>query len=176
MAEQKIVTKIFNYGDKNESTWPPQFGTGGSGLYHYNKETRTMEEGPPPPQNIKFGEAPFIIMDEMEPYRHPATGQVLTSKKALAETDRVCGTVTTDKHQVPDGSAKRQRQKERAEDSRKSLLKAVEMVDAGTAPLSEETRALCEIQNRIVEANLPGFDAFNAAGRKNDKRGRRYRK
>lgn len=176
MKEERIVTKIFNYGNEDESKWPPKYGTGGgSGVFYYDKETRTMKEGYPPNQNKKYGEAPYIILDEMEPYRHPATGQVLTSKKALAETDKACGTFTTDKQQITDGSVQRARKKARAEDSKKALLKAVAMVDSGTAPLSEETRALCDIQNEIVSSAL-NMDAFNVVGRKNNGKGKRFRR
>jgi|694.fasta_scaffold02764_21 hypothetical protein len=177
MAEQKIQTRVFQYGDPKESTWPPMFGKGGSGLYHRGEDGK-FHEGPPPPRFEKFGEAPYVIQDTIAPYRHPSTGEVIESRARLNATDRACGTFTTDKKQdCTDIRKSRERQLavERKKDIHEAMRKAVAAVDSGNAPLSEETRHRCEVQNRIVSDAL-GFDAFNVCGKKDDRRGKKYRK
>ena len=174
---QKIQTRVFNYGDEKESSWPPMFGKGGSGLYHRGDDGK-FHEGPPPPKFPKFGEAPYVIQDTIDAYRHPATGEVIESREKLLATDRACGTFTTDKKQDCSAirkSREKQINAERKKDIHEAMRKAVAAIDSGNAPLSEETRAKCESQNRIVSDAL-GFDAYNVAGRKNDRRGKKYRK
>lgn len=174
--EEKICTRVFNYGNEKESSWPPKFGTGGAGIYHIDKSTGELTEGYPKSNIQVFGKAPFVIQDSIEPYYHPAACKVVESRSALKHMDQACGTITTDKLIKTDAAgAKRRRDKERAKDVHESLQKAVAQIDNGTAPLSEETRALCERQNEIITSNT-GIDAFNALGRKTNTKGRRYGK
>jgi hypothetical protein len=174
---QKIQTRIFNYGDEKESSWPPMFGKGGSGLYHRGEDGK-FHEGPPPPRFEKFGQAPFVIQDTIDAYRHPMTGEVIESRARLNATDRACGTFTTDKKQDCSAIRKskdKQVATERKKDIHEAMRRAVAAIDSGNAPLSEETRHRCEVQNQVVSDAL-GFDAYNVAGRKNDRRGKKYRK
>jgi hypothetical protein len=174
---QKIQTRVFNYGNEKESSWPPMFGKGGSGLYHRGEDGK-FHEGLPPPKFQKFGEAPFVIQDTIDAYRHPMTGEVIESRSKLLATDRACGTFTTDKKQdcsTIRKSREKQLNTERKKDIHEAMRKAVAAIDSGNAPLSEETRHKCELQNQIVSDAL-GFDAFNVCGAKNDKRGKKYRK
>lgn len=167
----KIQTKIFNYGNEKESTWPPLFGTRKSGVSYYDKDEGCVKEGFPPQKQKRFGEAPYIISDTIEPYYHPAAEKFIESKSKLRRVDEDHGTITTDKMQPADPSRQNALNKARREDVRKSLMKAVAQVDSGTAPLTEEVREMCKRTNKIVtEASNRKFDAFNVAGRKNGKR------
>lgn len=173
----EIKTKSFNYGDANEGTWPPQFGTGGAGVYHIDEETGKAVEGYPPRKTNYFGQAPMVMFDDIKPYRHPATGQVITSLKALKETDKACGTVTVgkmDDFPADTNRPKRLRQEIR-EDRRRARQRAIADIDNGNAPLTEEQKAKCVEQNEILSKAL-NFDAFNVAGRKDDERGKRFRR
>lgn len=171
----KIQTKIFNYGNEKESVWPGQFGTGESGSFWWDEKTQTFKQGYPPPKNLKFGEAPYVIQDTIEPYRHPSTGEIIESRSRLRDTDEACGTITTDKKIPPDPSKFKENERKRRADLREALYKSVAQIDSGTAPLSEETRAICARENERVSKAL-NFDAFNVAGRKNDRRGKKYRR
>lgn len=172
----EIKTRTFNYGNECESEWPPMFGTCQGGYYgHWDKEKKCLVEGPPPPREIKYGEAPMIIMDTIPEYYHPAAETYIDSRSKLRQVDKACGTITTDKLQPADSSYKKELERKRREDIHQSMHKAVAQIDAGTAPLSEETRALCERQNEIVSSAL-NFDAFNVAGRKKNGKGKRFRK
>lgn len=144
-------------------------------MYHLDKKTGEMVPGVPEPEFEPFGEAPYIQLDSMPAYRHPATGIVTDSRSALRQMDAATGTITTDRKQAPNKSRSLELRKQLDKDRHEALHKAVAQVDAGTAPLSEETRHLCEIQNKIVSDAL-GFDAFNVAGRKKNEKGKRYRR
>jgi hypothetical protein len=173
--EQKIQTRIFEYGDEKESDWPPKFGTRKAGVYYWDSESQSFKEGYPPRKTNNFGVAPYFIQDSITPYYHPGVCKTIDSRSALAEADKACGTITTDQMIPGDRSVEKKRIKEIKEDHHKALRKAVAQVDAGTAPLSEETRALCERQNEIVSKAL-NFDAFNVVGRKNNPRGKRFKR
>lgn len=173
----KIRSRVFIHGDEKESTWPPLFGTGGAGLYHLGEDGK-LKEGPPPRKEKIYGKAPYVIQDTIEPFRHAASGEIIDSRAKLRDTDRACGTFTTDKPQDATANRKareRQQARERKEDMHQANLRAINDLDYGNAPISEETRAKCAIQNEIVSSAL-NFDAFNVAGRKKDPRGKKYRR
>jgi len=143
--------------------------------YYYDKKLKKVVEGYPPCEEVRYGDAPYIIADTIQPYRHPAAEKWVDSRSALKALDRATGTITTDKKLPPDPSAARQREARRRADWKRCMRVAVEQIDAGTAKLDEETRALCQRQNEVVSSAL-GFDAFNVAGRKKNVRGKKYRK
>ncbi len=143
--------------------------------YYFDKATQKMVEGYPPCKNERYGDAPFIITDTIDPYRHPATGTWVESKRALKDIDRACGTITTDKQIPADASWAKENRRRRQEDMHKSMHKAVAQLDAGVVNMTEEVREKHRVQNEIVSSAL-GFDAFNVAGKKNDKRGKKYRR
>lgn len=172
----KIQTRPFNYGHEHEAEWPPlmpdQNAQGFVG--YWDSESMTFKEGYPPRKNLSFGKAPYVIPDTIEPYRHPATGQTIESRAALRATDKACGTITTDKKLDPDPSWQKSRWDAIHKDRKEAMHKAVSAIDNGTAPLTEETRALCAQDNERMSKAL-GMDCFNVAGRKKDERGKRFR-
>lgn len=174
MKEPKIQTRTFQYGNEKESEWPPKYGTGESGSFYWDPETRKFIKGHPPLKIKQYGQAPYIITDEMQPYYHPKAQMVVDSKSRLRQIDEALGTITTDRYQSPDPSWQKEQERIRRADAKEALHKSVAQVDAGCAPLSEETRAKCAITNDIVSKAL-GIDAFNAVGVINDPRGKRYK-
>jgi len=144
-------------------------------LYYWDKEIKKWSETPPPPQFPIYGQAPAIVTDTIEPYKHPATGQWTDSRSALRDMDRATGTITTDKKIAPDGSKQKDLEKQRRKDIREAMHKAVAAIDNGTAPLTEEVRAKCEQQNEIISKAL-NMDAFNVAGRKQNAKGKKFRR
>jgi hypothetical protein len=173
--EEKIVTRTFQYGDEKESSWPPKYGSRDAGSFYWDKETQTFKRGYPPNPNPKHGTSAAIIMDTIDPYYHPASCTVVESRSRLKMIDKACGTITTDKPIPADPSWQKEREAALKKDRHEALHKAVAQLDAGTAPLSEETREMCRIRNETVSRAL-GIDAFNAAGRINDPRGKRYKR
>ena len=93
--EEKIKSRIINRGDEKESSWPPVMPSEDKTPMYFDKEEGCMKPGYPPQTFVPFGQAPIYISDEMSATRHPASGQVITSKKAWEETDKVCGTITS---------------------------------------------------------------------------------
>lgn len=144
-------------------------------VYYFDKETGQCIPGYPPARNKVYGQAPYVITDTITPYYHPAAEQWVDSRRALQDMDKATGTFTTDKKQVPDGSFTKENEKQRKADLHKCLHEAVEKIDSGNAPLSEEVKEKCRIQNEITSKAL-NFDAFNVAGKKNDPRGKKYRR
>lgn len=171
----RIVTKPRQKGDENEGTWPSEFGTREVGVWHIDPE-KGVQKGYPPRRTNKFGQAPMYISDEIKPYRHPRTGKVVTSKSALMRMDRDVGTITTHVAEGldPDATSYKEDQYQIKRDRSETLRKAVELVDSGNAPLSEETKAKCALMNENLSKAL-NFDAFNVAGNKNDERGKQFR-
>jgi hypothetical protein len=164
----EIKSKIFNYGDENEGTWPPQFGTGEHGTFYIDANGEA-QAGYPPPRNIKFGDAPYFISDSMEPYRHPATGQVVESKSALRAIDNATGTITTDKKLPPDPSRNIRLRQEAKQKRMEHLREVVQLVDSGNAPLTEDLKQICKQRNQVIKETT-GLDAFNVAGEKKNGR------
>lgn len=171
----KIYSKAHKYGDENESTWPPVNGTKEKGLFYWDTESQTYKRGSPPPRVVKFGEAPYFISDTIKPYYHPSALKWVDSRSQLKAIDESHGTITTDKYQDPDSYNQRVAKKEREDDIKAATRKAVNALDYGMAPISEETREMCKQTNEQVSKAL-NFDAFNVAGRKNDARGKKYRR
>lgn len=171
----KIQTRPFIFGDEKESAWPPRFPTCRGFRGYWDSESRTFKEGTPPPREKKYGDAPAIFTDSIEPYYHPAAGITVDSKSALRDLDKACGTITTDKKLPPDPTEQKARAEKRRKEGTEALHKAVAQIDAGTAPLTEAQRAACTKENERLSSAL-NFDAFNVAGRKNDRRGKRWKK
>lgn len=170
-----IKTRIFNHGDEKESEWPSMFGTGESGHFYWDEEENKLKEGFPPRKTNFYGYAPNIIVDSISPYYHPAAEAYVDSRSKLQKIDKTFGTITTDKKLAPDPREQIERNRRRREDGTRALHRAVAQIDAGTAALTEEQKAKCSLQNEIV-SNALNFDAFNAAGRKDDPRGKKYRR
>lgn len=174
---EKIRSRVFQHGDEKESSWPPLFGTGGTGIYHFAEDGK-MVEGPPPVRFPKMGEAPYVIQDSIDAFRHSASGEWIDSRAKLRDTDRACGTTTTDKREdcTPFVRAREKKTRdERKTDIHQAMRRAINDLEYGMAPLTEEARHKCEINDRIISDRL-GFDAFNAVGRKKDPREKKYRK
>ncbi len=169
----KIVTKIFNYGNEKEASWPSEFGDGERGVFHV--KDGKCKRGYPESKVVKYGEAPMYISDDTEPYYHPVAKQWTNSKSALRQMDKATGTITTDKVQQGDKSVDKELYLKRKADIRESIQKAVAAIDSGNAPLTEEQRALCAATNERI-SNVAGIDAFNAMGRISDARGKRYKR
>jgi hypothetical protein len=88
----KIVTKIFNYGDEKESEWPSQFGTGEKGVFHV--KAGEVVEGYPENINLNFGTAPTVIFDSMPEQYHEGACRKIDSRKEWNKADQESGTLT----------------------------------------------------------------------------------
>lgn len=171
----KIQSRIHQYGNEKESKWPPQYGTGEHGVFYWDSDTKEFKEGRPPLKIKRYGQAPFVITDTIEPYYHPGVCKTTSSRKELQEFDRATGTITTDKMIPANPSRFKENKRRRHEDVIASTRKAIADLDNGTAKLTEEQRAACQLRNETIAAAIPDFDPFNAAGRISNEKGRRYK-
>jgi hypothetical protein len=143
-------------------------------FYYFDKVKGKMVEGHPPDTRTIFGQAPNIICDTIPKYRHPGNGEIIESRRRLIDVDKMCGTITTDQKLPPNPSRREQEAKRKKEERMRELHEAVAQVDAGTAPLTAEVKAKCEQRNEQLSRAL-GIDAFNVAGRKDDRKGKRVK-
>jgi len=170
----KIQTKPYRAGDEKEASWPPLEGTYDTTPVYWDSDKKKLVKGYPP-QRTKEVNAPYVIGDTMPDYRHPKTGQVIDSKSKLRRIDEANGTITTDKLIPASPTKQREREYQRKLDNHNALHKAVAQLDAGTAPLDEKTRAMCDATNERISSAL-NMDAFNVVGRKTNAKGKKYRR
>lgn len=160
----KIRSKPHIGGHEKESSWPSRFGTGGKGRFHLD-DNGVLQEGNPPQKVVKYGEAPYVIQDSIEPYYHPGLCKTVETRRQLYDADRATGTITTDKPLKADDSQAKAVRAAKLADIKEATRKAVTAVDWGNAPLSEETKAYCKEENERI-SKQHGIDAFNVAGEK----------
>ena len=119
--------------------------------YYWDKTEKKMKEGFPPSPIIRYGKAPYVISDTIDAYYHPGAETYVESKAALRDLDRACGTITSDKLIPADPSAMKEARKAHRADIHKSIHAAVAQLKAGTAPITEEKRALCKKHEEAVQ-------------------------
>lgn len=92
----EIKTKLFNYGNEKESSWPPRFGTNDNkgAVFYVDHETGKVKEGYPPPRVEKLAEAPQVIFDSMPPSYHEGACRMIESRKEWERADKEHNTVT----------------------------------------------------------------------------------
>lgn len=170
-----IRSRTIKRGDPCESSWPSDHGTVEHGFTgHWCRETNKFVEGPPPAREV-FSQAPAIITDDMKPTYHHGVCRKIDSKSQWKKIDKALGLSTSDRFEPASKAPLREHRRKLQQDRHEALRRAVAAVDAGEAPLSEEVRAKCAAENERL-SNILGVDLFNVAGRKNDKRGKRYRR
>lgn len=122
----------------------------GSTYYYWDKEERKLKEGFPPNPNIRYGDAPYIITDTIDPYYHPGAGMYVESKKALYDMDKATGCITTDKLIPATGEAIKEKKKAHRQDLHNALHKSIAQLKSGTAPLTEERKAAIKKNDEII--------------------------
>lgn len=163
----EIKTKSFIFGNEKEGSWPSLYGTGEKGPFYVDEFGQT-HPGYPPPRNVKFGDAPFVMSDSITPFYHHGAGKMVESRSELKAVDSACGTITSDRRVEP-SSVKRERLAKEAKAKRIEHLKeVVQLVDSGNAPLTDDLKQRCKLENERISKQT-GIDAFNVAGRKDTK-------
>lgn len=142
--------------------------------YYFDKELQQVVEGYPP-QPERYGTSAFVIGDTIDAYYHPGAGVWVESRKVLQDIDRATGCITTDKKLPPCPSRQKQLEAERKKDAHAAVDRAIEAIDSGAKQFTEDERAYHAKANQEISVKY-GFDAFNVAGKKNDKRGKLGRK
>lgn len=158
----EIKSRVFQYGDEKESSWPPRFGTGEHGIFHIDKETGKLKKGYAPREE-KLGEAPLVFFDDIKPTRHPYTGNVITTKKAWDQENAASGCIECKEPIEP----KKTDMKKLKADYDQALERAIWQCDNGEGLGSRDPAAgkYFEIADKAVSEKL-GFDASNVLGRK----------
>jgi hypothetical protein len=150
MAE--IRSKIHQYGHKNESEWPSQFGTGEKGVFHHDGEK--VVEGTPPPKYEKHGQAPIAIMDSMDRTYHEGACREVESRKEWDRLDKETGSLTFgSRKEVSEHTAKARREKERAlkQDRRNAALTATRAYRENRKEVKDKLRRRDEEQREVLK-------------------------
>jgi len=119
--------------------------------YYWDKVERKLKEGFPPNPNIRYGDAPYIITDTIDPYYHPAAGKYVESKKELDCLDKACGTITTDKKLEPIAPNQKEKEAKADKDRLEALKEAKTRLENGTAPITEEKRARLKEHDKMIK-------------------------
>lgn len=173
----KIQTRPFQYGNEKESDWPPEMPEGRGFHGYWDSELGKFVEGTPPRRVKKYGDAPMYISDVMPETKHPGTGEIVDSRSRWNRIDKANGWVTTGS--MSDTGVTKKRYDPLSPENDKEYIdridRAVNMIDEGTAPLSEKAREQARQTDEILSSTL-GFDAGNVLGRKKNARTRKYRR
>lgn len=145
--------------------------------YYWDRKLEKLIEGFPPNPNPQFGQAPVVIGDSMDKYYHPRAERFVESRSELRALDAMHGTITSDKKIDASTFSTYQKDKKAARQKlgRQSLDDAVAQIDGGRRQFTEAEKAFHQKNNEQI-SQAYGIDAFNVAGKKNDKRGKKYRK
>lgn len=152
----EIRSKVPNHGHEKEGSWPPMEPQGEKGFFWLD-ENGNISDRPPEPKHNIFGRAPYVIQDSIDGFIHQASGEWIESRARLRDTDKVCGTITTDKLQPPDPTWQQEQRKKAIQDKKESVRKALGALRSGNSPLSEEKKALCKEWDRQLSERL-GYD------------------
>lgn len=151
---EEIRSKIFNYGNEKESSWPPRFGKGGAGRFHLDKTTGELKEGNPPPEFEKFGTAPIAIMDSMPKTYHEAAGREVESRQEWERLDKEHNTLTFGSMEEPKRHTEKGVTRERLEmkkDRRNSALTAMQAYRENPEEIRQKREKEGEKQMQVLK-------------------------
>lgn len=111
----KIQSKVHNYGNEKESSWPPRFPKKRNfGRFYWDKETQEFKEGNPPNTNNHFGDAPQVIFDSIDRY-HETACRKIESREEWNRVDKETGQLTfSSREEVARHVAKGKKEQEEA--------------------------------------------------------------
>lgn len=161
----EIRSKVPNYGHEKEGTWPPREPQGEKGFFWLDEEGNISDRPPERKYNL-FGKAPYIVQDSIDGFIHQASGEWIESRARLRETDKACGTITTDKLLPPDPTWANEQREKRKRDKIEAHRKALnDLRTFGDGALPEERRHECKEMNAALSQRL-GFDVSKKLRRK----------
>lgn len=151
----KIQSKIHNYGNINESEWPPRFPKkNNAGRYYFDKETQTFKAGSPPDTRKIYGKAPTVKLDSMPKTYHHAAGRDVESRKEWERLDKETGSITFGSQE----EAERNTQKRLADekkalkaDRRKASSTALQMHRENPKEMRERLQKQREVQEQTAK-------------------------
>lgn len=145
-----IKSKIFNYGDKNESEWPPRFGNRKSGRSYWNKEKKCMVEGSPDPSHISKALDNFTS-DVIDPTESMINGKHYSSKSRLRRHYKDHG-----KREVGNDylNATEPRDDTPIASAEDDIREAKRQIQWGEAKNSEYTKYLCNLNDQILKRRM----------------------
>lgn len=157
---EKIQSKVFNYGNEKEASWPPRFPPKrNSGRFYWDNKAQEFKEGNPPNPNNNFGEAPQVIFDNMKPQYHAGECREITSIKEWDSADKQHGLLTFTNHEEARRKAKRGIENEKIEtkkDRRKSVKAALESWKSN--PREQRQKLQKQGEKQIETAKKIGLD------------------
>ncbi len=91
----KIKSRVHEYGNAKEASWPPQFPETAQGFHGYwDKEQQRFMEGSPPIREKIYGEAPTVIFDSMPKTYHHGIQREIETRSEWRAADAAAGTIT----------------------------------------------------------------------------------
>lgn len=149
-----IVSKIHKYGNKNESTWPPEFGDGKGYSCYIDPETKEIKEGYPP-RKLE-SDAPMVIFDSMPKTYHEGVGREIESRKEWELANKQSGQLTFSSKEEPSRHVKKGVEREKKEyelDRKNSVIKATQAYRENPKEVSEKVRKKGEEQVARLRKN-----------------------
>lgn len=154
-----IKTRIFEYGNDKEASWPPRLPQDNKGGHWYwDSEAGCLKEGYPPNPNNQFGVAPSVIFDSMPPTYHEAACRTVESRQEWERLDKEHGSLTFGSIKEPRKhieKGNKQKAKELKEDRRNASLEALRKVRANPREINQKLKKEAEKQEE--EAKKSGL-------------------
>ncbi len=151
----KIKSKIFEYGNEKESSWPPKYPAKRTrGVFHVDQDTKELTPGYPKSKNKKYGVAPMAIFDSMPPTYHEGACRLVESRAEWERLDRETGSLTFGSMDEPrryaaEGSKKEQ--KAIKQDRRRAAEEALKMVRANPKEINQKWNKHAEKQKDLAK-------------------------
>lgn len=149
-----IRSKVHQYGNEKESSWPSQFGTGEKGVFHL--DNGEVKEGYPPQRHEKFGTPPLVIFDSMPETYHNGACRPVESRKEWERLDKECGTITFgSKESAKPALSEEKKEQMRREEARKDFVEAMHMYRANPKEVKQKLAKRAEQQiERLKKSGL----------------------
>lgn len=149
-----IKSKIFNYGNEHEASWPPQYPETTQGLVGYiDPITKEFKKGYPPNPNNNFGIAPSVIFDSMPPTYHEGACRTVESRQEWERLDKKHNCLTFGSIQEPRKYIDKGISEEKMalkKDRRRAAREALQKVRANPKEINEKLNREADKQRKTA--------------------------
>jgi len=155
LRAMSIKSRVFEYGNEKESSWPPQFPEDNKGGHWYwDSEAGCLKEGYPPDPNPKFDTAPQVIFDSMPPTYHEKACRIVESRQEWERLDKETGAITFGSIKEPRKyieKGEKEKAKELKQDRRRASLEALRKVRADPKEIRQKFQKEAEKQEEVAK-------------------------
>ena len=141
-------------GHEHESEWPPREPSGAKGRFYRNPKTGEFDATEPDPeaQPKRYGRAPLVMFDSMEPVYHEAAQRMISSRKEWELTDKMTGSITfSSKEQARPPKSESVLKRELKADRRKAGLEALQRYRANPREVKQKIQKQAEQQMQTLK-------------------------